>query len=59
MSTSDKDEAAAETAHVSELARLLLEVRRSREEELAREWATQERAEAAHAKQIEDKLGII
>ena len=60
MSTSDSDGAVtAGTTDVSELVRLLLEDRRAREEELARERATRERAEAAHAKQIEDQLGMM
>ena len=60
MSTQNADGAvAAGTADVSELVRLLLEDRRTREEELTREREIRARAEAAHAKQIKEQLGMI
>ena len=60
MSMQNADGAvAAGTADVSELVRLLLEDRWTREEELTREREARARAEAAHAKQIEEQLGMI
>ena len=58
MSTTDEG-AEKSTADVSELVRLLLEDCRVREEELGRERARREAAEASHSKQVKEHLEIM